>query len=109
MPDSDLIMVSEFLTRFYHQEPDYLEATLKALNILKGLDKYKWELANSFTSIFENEHPPDTLKNIVLFRANRYVQSDEDAKEVLKRIFKDNVLDMALFFDEEEQDYKNSK
>lgn len=99
--DDDLSIVSEFLIRFYHQEPDYLEATTRALKVLRGRDRYKWELATSFTNILENSLTKDSLKELVLFSANRYVQSDEEAREVLKRIYQDNVLDAALYFDEQ--------
>jgi len=99
--NDDLSIVSKFLIRFYHQEPDYLAATTRALKVLRGRDRYRWELATSFTNILENPLPEDTLKELVLFGANRLVRSDEEAKEVLKRIYQDNILDMALFFDEE--------
>lgn len=96
----DLDIVSEFLIRFYHEEPDYIEATIRALNVLRGRDKYKWELANSFRNILEKSLPPETLKEVVLFSANRYVRNDEEAREVLEKIYQDNVLDAALNFDE---------
>lgn len=98
--NNDLEIVSEFLIRFYHQEPNYLDATIRALQVLRERYQYNWELANAFRNILENTLPTDTLKQLVLLSANRYVQNDLEAKEVLKKIYDDNVLDTAINLDE---------
>jgi hypothetical protein len=98
--NGDLDIVSEFLIRFYHQEPDYLEATIRALKVLQDRHQYKWELATAFRSILESSLPTGTLKELVLLSANRYVQSDEEAREVLERIYQDNIFYAVVNFDE---------
>lgn len=96
----DLDIVSEFLIRFYYQEPDYFEATIRALQSLKDRHQYKWELATVFRRVLESPLPEDTLRDLVLFSANRFVQNHEDAKAILKRIYYDNVLYTAVNFDD---------
>lgn len=96
----DLNIISEFLMRFYHQEPDYFKATIRALEILENRYQYKWELSNAFRKIFESSLPVGLLKELVLLSANRYVETDEDAREMLQRIYDDNVLYAAVNFDE---------
>jgi hypothetical protein len=96
----DLDIVSEFLIRFYHQEPNYYEATIRALEILSDRHQYKWELAKAFRNILDGPLTEGILKELVLLSANRFVQNDEDAKIVLKRIYDDNVLYTAVNFDE---------
>lgn len=98
--NNDLEIVSEFLIRFYHQEPNYLDATIRALQVLKDRYQYNWELANAFRNILETKLPTGTLKELVLFSANRYVQNDEEAKEVMKKIYDDNIFDAAINLDE---------
>ena len=100
--NDDLSIVSEFLIRFYHQQPDYLEATIRALRELKGRNRYKWQLASAFVNILKNPTPEDSLKELVLYSANRFVQNDEEAKEVLTKIYDDNVLNTALYFDDDQ-------
>ncbi len=98
--NNDIEIVSEFLIRFYHQEPNYLDATIRALEVLIDRHEYKWELATAFTNILDAILPNNTLKELVLFSANRYVQNDQEAKELLKAIYDDNILDTAINFDE---------
>jgi len=98
--DDNLAIVSEFLIRFYHQEPNYIEATIRALEVLRDRHEYKWELATAFRDILENSLPEGTLRDIVLFSTNRFVQNDEDAKKILKIIYEDNILHTAVNFDD---------
>lgn len=98
--NSDIEIVSEFLIRFYHQEADYLSATIRALEVLRERHQYKWELATAFRNILQSSSPNGTLKQLVLLSANRYVESDEEAKEVLQKIYDDNILDATVNFEE---------
>lgn len=98
--NNNLAIVSEFLIRFYHQEPNYLDATIRALQVLRGHYRYEWELATAFRNILEITSSTDTLKELMLHSANRYVQNDQEAKELLKKIYDDNILDTAINFDE---------
>ncbi len=100
LEQNDLDIVNEFLIRFYHQEPDYFKATIRALEVLSSYPKYKWELAKAFQKVLEFSFPEDTLKNCALLSANRFVQNDDEAKAILTQIYDDNILYTAIDFDD---------
>lgn len=100
MINNDLEVVSDFLIRFYREEPDYVKATLRSLKTLRGQDEYKYKLANSFSRILEHPFPKGVLRDLVVLSTSRSVHNNKEAKEVLNRIYQDNILDMAIYFDD---------
>lgn len=95
-----LEIVGDFLSRFYHEEPDDTKAATKAINAMTGLFDYEWEVASAFKEIIEMPLPPGTLRDIVRFNANRYAQNDEDAREFLEITYQENNFDNAINFNE---------
>jgi hypothetical protein len=95
-----LQIVGDFLSRFYHEEPNDTKASTKALKAMTGLFDYEWEVASAFKELLEMALPSGTLRDMVRSKANRHARSDEEAREFLESTYKDNDLDMAVNFKE---------
>jgi len=95
-----LQIVGDFLIRFYHEEPDDTKAATQAIKAMTGLFDYEWEVASAFSKLLEMSFPPNTLRDIVRLKANRYAHSDEDAREFLELTYKENNFDDAINLNE---------
>ncbi|MDM9583742.1 hypothetical protein [Nostoc sp. GT001] len=93
-----LEVIGDFLIRFYHEEPDDLQASIKAVETMTSLFDYEWEVATAFRNLLEMELPPGQIRDLVRLKANRYAQNDDDAREFLKEIYQSNDLENAINF-----------
>lgn len=93
-----LQIVSDFLIRFYHEEPDDIRAATKAIKAMTGLFDYEWKVASAFKELLEMALPSGTLRNMIRIKANRYTRSDKDAREFVEFTYKNNDLDLAVNF-----------
>ncbi|MBW4457235.1 MAG: hypothetical protein KME55_33765 [Nostoc indistinguendum CM1-VF10] len=95
-----LKVVGDFLIRFYHEEPNVTKASTKAIKAMTGLFDYELEVSNAFKQTLESSLNKNTLRDLVRLKANRYAQTDEDAREFLNFVYKDNDLDKVVDFKE---------
>lgn len=91
-----LYIVSMFLGRFYHEEPNDTLAATKAMRAMMGLFDYEWEVAEAFEKVLQNGYSNGTLKKTVKEWANRRAQDDEQAKRFLEYVYQDTTLDVAI-------------
>jgi len=97
---SSIEVVSEFLSRFYHEEPNDLLAATNAMKAMKGMFDYEWAIATAFKDLLQNPQPPNTLKNIVKEWANRHARNDEEALNFLLEVYDNTTLEAAIHLDE---------
>src|SRR5438034_8307809 len=89
---ASLEAVGDFLTRFYHEEPDDLEAATEALKETGEQHQYRAEIGDAFVHVLGADLPRGTLNELVRRNANRYSLNDEEAREFLENTYKLNLL-----------------
>lgn len=94
--EKSLQIVGDYLIRFYHEEPDDIRASMKAIKAMTGHFEYEWEMSTAFKRMLETPFPPDVIRDFVRSRANRYARNDMEAQNFLAMIFKENDLDKAI-------------
>jgi hypothetical protein len=94
--DDHLTVVSDFFNIYYYEESDDVVAATNALEDTLPRMDYRWELACAFREVLGRVWPPDTLKNLVRYEANRAARSDEEAKEFLQKTYNLNLFDLAI-------------
>lgn len=95
-------VVSDYLVRFYHEEPNDVRASSKAIKSLGGMFNSEWAVSDSFSVVLNSELPPNLLRDIVRDKANRYARDDSEAKSFLKTIYFENSLDCAIEVEEDD-------
>jgi hypothetical protein len=101
--DSDnLEIVGDFLIRFYHEEPDDVRASTKAIQAMTGNHQAQWQLRAALVFLLGERYPVGMLRDIVRLKANRHAQNEGDARAFLERTFQNLGLDAAINFDDYE-------
>ena len=94
------VIVEEFFARFYHEEPDDMLASTKALRAMTGHSKYEWKIAHAIEVILSQEWADETLQNLVKRWANRHVESETEARDFIKKVYDDNNFSAAYNIDD---------
>lgn len=97
-----LEIVGDFLIRFYHEEPNDIQASTKAVTALTGLFDDEWKVATALKNLLEMDLPPGTLRDLVRFKANRHALDDDDARQFLERVYQNNDFENAINFEDYE-------
>ena len=93
--DNSLETVGDFLSLFYYEEPDDINASIEVLTDLIHRLDYRYDLIVAFKKLLTSSLPERTLTELVKLRANRYVENDEEAKEFLQRVWTLNLFDLV--------------
>ena len=102
--DNSLHIVSLFLSRFYHEQPDDILASTNAVTKMSGLFDYEWEIASAFRDILQQSLPPGTLQKLVREWGNRAARSDDEARVFLEKIYDYTGLEGAIDISDDDSD-----
>ena len=95
-----LELIGTFLSAFYHEQND-LRGTTNALNAIRDQPQYRRELAYALKLLLESDTPSGALLKLVREAANRNVQTDEEARDYLRFVFHDNLLNYEIDYQDE--------
>jgi hypothetical protein len=98
--DNALKLVETFLMAFYHQQDD-LAGTTRALGALRAEPAYRRDLAYAFKHLLDHELPVGTLHSLVRNAANRDVETDEEARDYMRFLYEDNLLNFEIDLEDE--------
>jgi hypothetical protein len=97
----ELNLIETFLMAFYHEHSDLI-GTTRALDALRPSPEYRRELGYAFKHLLERELASGTLRLLVREAANRNVQTDDEAREYLRFIYQDNLLNHEIDYEDED-------
>lgn len=91
-----LVLVGDFLRRYYASEPHDHVATTNALTSLLHAGDERWTLKIAFEHVLAADYPAQALRDLVKDHASRPVEDDREARGFLWKVYNLNVFDCAV-------------